>query len=309
MRATERSVMALASCQHGVFSLGQARARGMSLSQVKRRLAAGRWRRVLPGVYSVEGAPESWRRQLKAAALWGGPRCVFSHRTAASLWGLISSGAEVGPVVISSTQNRRESADVRVVRVRSLLPREITFTSGLRVTSIERTLLDLAAEESTAGLEAMVDEALRKKLTTVERLRAFIERRGGARGMPALRRVVEHRAGLGGVPESELEARVLSLLDDNGMPRPVLQQKVRAQGQRYRLDFRFEGAPVVIEADGYAWHSTVEAFEADRRRVNALTARGFRVLRWTWAALDERPDELLDELRGVLEQTTRKRAA
>lgn len=309
MRAAEKSVMGLASCQLGVFTLAQARARGMTLNQVKRRLRAGRWSRVLPSVYAVEGAPESWRRRLKAAALWFGPRCVFSHRTAAALWGLTRFEGEEGPAVISATCHRPEAGGVRVVRVRALLPREVTFRSGFRVTSIERTLLDLAAEESDLTLETSVDDALRLKLTTVERLEAFLERRVGARGIPALRRVVSERAGRGGVPESELEARVLALLDESGLPRPSLQQKVRAHGRRYRLDFRFEGVPVVIEADGYAWHSTVEAFEADRRRINALTARGYRVLRWTWAALDERPDELLDELREVLQQSTRRRAA
>ena len=63
-----------------------------------------------------------------------------------------------------------------------------------------------------------------------------------------------------------------------------------------RLDFVFTAQRVIIEADGYAWHSDTKSFEADRARDNALTARGFRVLRWTWKALDERPDELIAEL-------------
>jgi len=55
-----------------------------------------------------------------------------------------------------------------------------------------------------------------------------------------------------------------------------------------------------VECDGYAFHSDVRAFERDRQRINALTARGVVVLRWTWAALHERPQELTDELRVVL---------
>lgn len=308
MNEPERVVMRLAACQHGVFSLTQAKARGMAPGQVKRRVSAGRWSRELPGVYAVEGAPSSWRRRLKAAVLWFGPRCAFSHRTAAALWGLPRFQREEGQVVIASSIHRPGASGLRVVRMRRLLPRDLTFVEGFRVTTIERTLLDLCAEEGAADVEATIDDALRLKLTTLEKLQRFLERHGGARGMPVLRALVERRAGLGGVPESALEARVLALLDDNGLPRPVLQQQVKAHGRRYRLDFRFEGAPVVIEADGYAWHSTVRAFEADRRRVNALTARGLRVLRWTWAALEERPEELLDELRWVLAQTTRRAA-
>ena len=111
MRAAEKSVMGLASCQLGVFTLAQARARGMTLNQVKRRLRAGRWSRVLPSVYAVEGAPDSWRRRLKAAALWSGPRCVFSHRTAAALWGLTRFVGEEGPAVI---QREFKAATARV---------------------------------------------------------------------------------------------------------------------------------------------------------------------------------------------------
>lgn len=300
MRASEQGVVNLAAGQHGVFSVEQAVARGMSVDQVKRRVRAGRWRRLFPGVCVIAGSPETWRQRLKASALWFGSRCVFSHRTAAALWELSPFSDETGPIVIASTRHVSAPSGVRVFRMNALLPRELATVGGLRVTSIERTLLDLAAEEREADVSTALDEALRRKLTTPERLTAFIDRAGGTPGIRVLRRLTERRAGLGGVPESELESRVLELLDEHGMPRPVLQQKVTARGRRYRLDFKFPGTAVVLEADGYAWHSSVDAFERERQRINALTVRGFRVLRWTWAALHDRPDELIAELRSVL---------
>lgn len=308
MRAAEQAVLKLAACQHGVFSVEQAVERGMSVDQVKRRVSAGRWRRVMPGVCAIAGSPESWRQRLKASALWFGPRCVFSHRTAAALWGLSTFDAEAGPVVIASTRHVTAPAGVRVFRMTALLPRELGSISGLRVTSVERTLLDLAAEERESDVEAALDEAVRQKLTTLERLGAFIDRAGGTPGIRVLRRLHSKRTGLGGVPESELESRVLAVLEEYGMPRPVLQQKVTSRGRRYRLDFRFPGTPIVLEADGYAWHSSIDAFEADRRRINALTVRGFRVLRWTWAALHDRPEELIDELRRMLSASATRAA-
>ncbi len=301
MRSSEKNVMGLAAVQHGVFSLDQARERGMSIDQAKRRVRSGRWRRVHPAVYAVEGSFDSVAQRRKAAALWFGQGCVFSHRTAASLWGLARFQEDDGPVSIASTRHLDAPQGVRVFRVDALLARELGTVSGQRVTSVERTLLDLSATEPQTAVEAALDDALRRKLTTVDKLTRFIERTGRTRGIRLLRRLTARRGGEG-VTESELEARVLDLLRDAGMPMPDLQKKVQVKGKRYRLDFRFPGTPVVLEADGYAWHSTAFAFEADRRRINALTARGFRVLQWTWEAMNERPDQLLDELGVLLQQ-------
>lgn len=301
MQRAEKDVMQLAAVQHGVFSLDQARASGMSIDQAKRRVRAGRWRRVHPAVYAIEGSTDSLAQRRKAAALWFGPGCVFSHRTAASLWGLAHFEEDDGPVTIASTRHLDAPAGVRLFRLDALLPRELGTVNGQRVTSVERTLLDLSATESASAVEAALDDALRRKLTTVDKLTHFIERTGGTRGIRLLRQLTARRGGEG-VTESELEARVLDVLRDAGMPMPELQKKVQVKGKRYRLDFRFPGTPVVLEADGYAWHSTAHAFEADRRRINALTARGFRVLQWTWEAMNERPDHLLDELEVLLQQ-------
>lgn len=301
MQSSEQTVMALAAVQHGVFSLDQARANGMSIDQAKRRVRSGRWRRVHPAVYAVEGSFDSLAQRRKAAALWFGAGCVFSHRTAAAMWGLARFQEDDGPVSIASTRHLEPPEGVRIFRVEALLAREMGTVNGQRVTSVERTLLDLSASEPQSEVEAALDDALRRKLTTVDKLTHFIERSGGTRGIRLLRRLTAKRGGEG-VTESELEARVLDLLRDAGMPMPELQKKVQVKGRRYRLDFRFPGTPVVLEADGYAWHSTAHAFEADRRRINALTARGFRVLQWTWEAMSERPDQLLDELEVLLQQ-------
>ena len=100
--------------------------------------------------------------------------------------------------------------------------------------------------------------------------------------------------------ESELEARVFELLSAEGLPRPYKQRSVIAGGRVRRLDFHFPGTPVVIEADGYSYHSSREMFERDRERNNALAARGLRVLHWSWAALRDRPEELVAQLKALL---------
>lgn len=303
MRAAEKAVVMLASCQDGVVSLEQACARGMSKDQVKRRVRSGRWCRVHPGVYGIEGARHSWMRLVRAAALWAGDGGFLSHHTAAALCRLPSFANEPMPITVSAVRHSPAPPGIRFVRRSTLLPRETARVQGLKVTTIERTLLDLAPELTEEDLAANLDDALRLRLTTTERLSSLLERRAGAPGSRMLRRLVDQRTGQG-VTESELERKVLGFLEDYGFPSPARQQRVRVRGHRFRLDFAFREAPVVIEADGYAWHSTIEAFEADRRRLNALTTRGYRVLQWTWSALDTRPDELADELRAVLGPTS-----
>lgn len=82
--------------------------------------------------------------------------------------------------------------------------------------------------------------------------------------------------------------------------RPVRQRVARAEGRVRRLDFVYAEERVVIEADGYATHSSPEAFEEDRIRGNALLAEGYRVLHWTWEALRDRPAPLVAQLARVL---------
>jgi predicted transcriptional regulator of viral defense system len=87
----------------------------MSRQAIHRRLAAGRWQEVLPGVYRVAGAPTSEEQSLMAACLWAGPGAAVSHRAAAGLWGLLeghSTSVEI------TTPRRLRHPGVVVHRVR-----------------------------------------------------------------------------------------------------------------------------------------------------------------------------------------------
>lgn len=299
----EVALLRLAADQHGVISRSRAVRAGLSADQIERRVRSGRWERVLPGVYRIEGAPQTWQARLSAVALWAGPGAVFSHRTAAALWGFARFKAG-GVVHVTLRRRAQDPEGVSAHRAASL---EAVTQNGLRVTSVLRTLLDLSATELESDVRASVDEALRRKWTTTEKLQSFVARNGKHRGIALLSKLLKEYLGGHGPTESELEARVQELLEAEGFPRASRQQTHHIAGRRRRLDFTFPGTRVVIEADGYAWHSSPIAFERDRARVSALTARGFRVLQWTWAALHERPDELLRDLRLAL--ASERRAA
>lgn len=286
----------LAGRQLGVLSLEQAR-KYLSEKQVYGRVRRKVWARVLPGVFRVAGSHVSWRQWLKALCLWAGRGFALSHATAAALHGL--KGFEEGRLVLSVTRHLAPKGGVIVHRISTLSPKELSSIEGFTVTSPTRTILDLAAELEVPALREVLTDALRRKKTTLEGLEDRLSRAKTHAGAARLRALVNELQG-GTLTESELEDRVYALLEGSGFPRPVKQKAVYVGHRLRRLDFFFLEFNVVIEADGYAYHSSPEAFERDRKRNNALLARGYRVLHWTWSALHGRPEELLLQLATLL---------
>lgn len=308
MDEVELQCVRLAARQHGVLSRAQASDLRMSRTQLEWRVKSGAWQRLFPGVFRVEGAPSTWRQRLKAASLWAGEGHALSHGTAAALLGF-EWFRGTSAVELTTVKNLR-AAGVTTHRVGALLPRELVSVEGFRVTSVPRTLLDLAAVLPPDDVRRLADEAMRRKWMNVDRFEQLFERHGGSPGVKLLREFANEYAGGDGPTESALEDRVRELLAAAGLPKPVKQRPVYVGRRLRRLDFHFPGTPVVIEADGYAWHATVDAFERDRQRRNELTLRGLQTLQWTWSALRERPEELLIELATLLGQyTVAKRAA
>ena len=76
---------------------------------------------------------------------------------------------------------------------------------------------------------------------------------------------------------------LLDLVEAAGLPRPRTNVKVG----EWEVDALWEAQRLVVEVDGFAYHSTREAFERDRRKDAELLARGYRVLRVTWRQLVE----------------------
>lgn len=299
----ETAALAVAESQHGVLCRDQARKKGLSDRQIGHRVATGRWERVLPCVFRVAGAPVTWQQRLSAAALWAEHDYALSHRTAAAIHGFerYKKVDEADRVIeVSTIRHMRRPPGLVTHRVDTLPKGDVETIDGVRVTTVTRTLLDLATVEPATMVRAAIDEALRRKWTTVEKLAAALQRVPSEPGTAFLKQYLARLSGDDGPCESELEARVYELFDDYGLPRPVRQRVVRTAGRARRLDFLIPDTNVVIEADSYAYHSSVDVFEKDRDRNNELIARGLCVLHWTWAALHERPHELVEQLLHVL---------
>jgi very-short-patch-repair endonuclease len=269
-------------------------------AQLRTRLETGAWVRVFPSVYRVVGAPANWRQSVEALMLWAHAKDVLSHRTAAVLHGF--KQFQEGPLELTSIQATRPPKGVQLYRVSALLKADRTTVDELNVTSVDRTLVDLAAITDISTLRTTMDQALREKKTTLEKLEKVAARSPHRVGVIEFRQLVDEFNGAGGPSESELERLALELIEEGGLPRPKIQWTVIAGRKRRRLDLIFEKYGIVIEVDGYASHSGVEAFEDDRERNNSLLLLNLRVLHWTWRAIHERREELLSQLFAILNQ-------
>lgn len=266
----------------------------LSARQLELRVRAGAWVRVFPSVYRVAGAPVTWMQHLEALLLWAGRGATLSHRTAAVLHGFREF--KEGPLELSCTRQLRVPRGVRIYRASALPARDVTRIDEMAVTTATRTLIDLAANTDWLTMRALFDQALREKKTTLQELEAAARRSGNRPGVIDVRGLLRKFSGAGGPTESELEDLALGVVKDAGLPRPKVQWAVVVGRKQRRLDLHFVEHGVVVETDGYAWHSGIDSFEDDRERNNSLTVSGLRVLHWTWRALNDRPEELIAEL-------------
>jgi Transcriptional regulator, AbiEi antitoxin/AbiEi antitoxin C-terminal domain len=302
IRPAERAAH-LAATQHGVVSAEQCRELGVSDSTIHRRVAAGAWTRVGPGVYRMAGAPRTWEARAFSAVLSAGPEAVASHRTAAHLWGL-RGFPPPGRIEITVPRHRRthDRAGVTVHESLAFNLVEATRRRGVRVTGPSRTFIDLApVVGDELDLRRALDEIRRLRLAPWTDLwRALLlHARRGRPGIVRAREVLVRRYG-GSVPETEFARLFMALLDDAGLPEPVAEHWVHGYGWRYRLDLAYPARLVGIELDGKDGHLNEVAFEVDAVRDNRLLLAGWTVLHYTWRRFIEEPSDVIDEVRVAL---------
>jgi hypothetical protein len=269
----------LAERQFGVVSLGQLRALGLGERGVRHRVRAGRLRRLHRGVYAVgHGALGREGRRL-AAVLACGEGAVLSHRSAAAHWGLLASQAALIDVTAPAT--RAGVPGIRLHRSRFLDAQDTTNHQGIPITSVPRTLLDLAATIRSDRLERALAQAQRLELYDHKAIESVIARSNGHRGTGALAKAISRED-----PKwtrNDYEAWFLALVREAGLPEPMVNESLAAPDHpRLDPDFCWPTHRLIVETDGWQTHRTRAAFEQDRRRDAALQADGWRVVRFTW---------------------------
>jgi Transcriptional regulator, AbiEi antitoxin/Protein of unknown function (DUF559) len=291
-----------ATAQHGVIALHQLRELGLAPATVRARCAAGRLHRIHRGVYSL--VP---RELLKpeglymAAVLACGPGAVLSHRSAARLHGLRNYRYHRVEVTVPNRSQRTHSG-VAIHTSTTLTEADVTVVNSIPTTTVARTLLDLGEVLIARQLERAFDQADIMNALDLNEIHDQLARNPTRRGAKAVRHLLKTHY-IGSTPtENEFEDAFLALTRSIGFPDPTPQFYVDpGDGESpIRLDFAWPDRKIAVETDGRRTHATRQAFEADRRRDQRLTAAGWTVIRTTWRQLTNRPHELRDTLLKLL---------
>jgi hypothetical protein len=294
--STVRRISELAERQHGVVALWQLRELGLSASAARSQAGVGRLRRIHRAVYAFGHRRLTPRGRWMAAVLACGPDAALSHRAAGAALGIRMSSSAVTEV---TTPRRCRIAGVRV-HEGTLLLADVTDIEGIPCTTVARTLLDLAAVVDRQALEKAINQAEVLRLFDLNAIGATLERAGRRRGTRALRETLANLDPLGAQTRSDLEQRFLGVCRRAGLPVPDVNVWLTIGPERFQVDFLWRESRLVVEADGWATHSTRRAFERDRRRDLALLRAGYRTVRITWRQLTTRPDEVVAALRTAL---------
>jgi hypothetical protein len=281
-RRSDRLIAALAAPQHGVVSRQQLLATGVTRRQIAARLRAGRLHRMYAGAYAVGHRSRTPEAVWAAAVLACREGATLSHRSAAALWRLARDGAL--PAVTTSRGLRTPGIEHHRA---TLAQRDRTVHRGIPVTSVARTLADLAHVLDDDRLEQAVRDAQFAGRWEEDAIRDALTRRPSTRLAAYLGDIAPM--------QTRLEHRFLRLCDRHRIPRPLTQH-----GHRPRLDFVWPQHRVVVEVDGWEAHRTRVAFQRDRATTNALLLDGFLVLRFTWEDVNRRPELVATQVRRAL---------
>lgn len=283
----------VAGRQSGLFTAEQACDAGMTRRQVRRRLDTDRWRYVVGDAIAPDAHPlDAWTRAQGAALTW--PDSVVCLASAAALHRFpVPDPAAVHVSVIGHQRHRL-----------NLIPHELRLEPGdygragiALVTTRRRTLFDCLGRLAAREREELLIWAITREILTVDELEQAVAARPKAWGNAHRRRAAaDSKNGAMGSAERRMHA----LLRAAGVTGWRGDQRVwDSEGLIGRVDVLFEGERLVIEIDGLAYHGE-DRFQADRTRQNRLVNAGYTVLRFTWADLHDRPEEVIRQIRVAL---------
>jgi len=226
-----------------------------------------------------------------AAVLACGSAAVLSHRSAAAWWAILPS--ERARVDVSAPRRHRLGGiDTHEV---ALDDRDRTEHDGIPITTVARTLLDLAEVVPPRRLAKALENAERMKLFDLGAIDDTLARSPGRHGLKPLRILLsDYRSGQ--MTRSELEVEFLRFCAAEGFPTPQANGLVGS----YEVDMLWEEQRVIVELDSWEYHRTREAFERDRARDIELEAAGYTVIRVTQRLLTRHRARLTAQLRTLL---------
>ena len=248
---------------------------GLTRHGVRRRLESGFLTRLHRGVYAVGHLALTAHSRDLAAVFACGPQALLSHRSAGPLWGVTRSSSPRIEVTVPRTVKTKAGITVHSTRV--LAAEDRAVVDGIPVTSVARTIVDLAEVLDDAGLMRAINQAELLHLFDLTAIEATMARLSGRRGRHRMRRVLATYRPEPTFTRSDGERRLLALCREHGLPAPRANTWLGEQ----EVDLYWPDARVAVEFDGREVHGTTKAFHEDRRRDRALAARGVQVVRVT----------------------------
>jgi hypothetical protein len=292
----------LAAAQHGLVTREQALKSGLSAGQWGHLTRSDDWQRVYAGVYRRLGAPQTWEQALMAGCLAGD--AVASHRAAAVLWRL----PEIEPTLEVTIPQRRHTAvpGFEVHRTSFLQPVDRARRSGIPVTSLTRTAIDVCLEVPSVG-PALIDHLLARRKVPLALLVDRLEAQGvrGRRGAGGLMRLLEGRKGRSRHVDSGLQRRLEKIALDGYaaglLPEPHFEYPVRLSDGRWKYPDVGYPPPVSVgfEALSYLHHSTLPDWAADCERNIDLFGEGWLIVAVTEIQVRD-PQRLISRMARII---------
>jgi very-short-patch-repair endonuclease/predicted transcriptional regulator of viral defense system len=295
--AGDAAIVALAERQHGVVTRRQLAALGLGADAIDRRLRAKRLLPLYRAVYAVGHRQATKRTAWMAAVLAGGNAAVLSHRAAAAHWGLRAwSGSAID---VTTPRSQRPKPNISFHR--TILPAdEITVHEGIPITTVPRTIFDLAANTDQRQVERAINEAEINRLWDELSLHDLLHRYPGRAGTGNVRAALRRRNEGASHTKSDLEEFFLAFAERWRLPRP--ETNVYVEG--IEVDCVWREQRVVIEVDSWEFHRTRAAFERDREKSRILQAAGWRCVAVTHRQLEEAAEDLARDVRRLLATAT-----
>lgn len=293
----------MADLQAGQIHRDQLRGVGFGDGAIDHRLKVGRLHRTGRATFSIAHRRDDREALIHAALLAAGDGAALSHWT---------GGAELGfmtipplPIDITVPRQRRAVANVRYFR--RLLPLdEILFEDGLAITSVGRTLFDLAGRVNEFVFRRAVKEVTVQGLHCWPTLPMLLERHPGQPGAELVRAVIDEGDSPVGVVSTDGEERFLAIVRRCGLPPPAHQYGIAFPGGWVAVDFAWPDLRLAVECDS-SFHENDIAGETDHDRDGGLLAAGWLIFRVTWRQLYFEPDLVLRRFRAIYERALRAR--
>lgn len=301
MGRTERqAILEISQGQYGVVSRRQIRSLQLTLDQIRTLLSSGWLIPVYHGVYSVGRPVERYEGWLMAGVLFGGSGSFVARGCAVAHWRI---GKRPGPIEVvrhhkssrrQFTSSQGNGRKLILHRSRNLPESDVTMHRGVPVTTVAKTLLDMAPGLKVDDLRDVFDAAARRNLINLVELNRVLDR--GLPGSVALRELAEEWHPDDARARSKLENQFIRLCREAGLRRP--EQNVPLLG--YEVDCLWREERVVVELDSVGFHSQPSVLDSDRERDIDLRLNGYEVLRFTHRRVKTKPEWVIAKLNQAM---------